>query len=66
MKGSRNVASLSKGLHEGVLEGRLPYWGTLKICKALEMGVCFHRALLLGNMEARSYLNTFKKKQYLE
>jgi hypothetical protein len=30
--GSRNVASLSEGLHERNLEGGLLYWGPRKIC----------------------------------
>jgi len=38
------------------------------LSKALEMGVCFHRASLLGNMEERSFLRAFerRKKNYLE
>jgi len=39
------------------------------LSKALEIGVCFHRAPLLGNMEALSFLRAFERKgkiPYLE
>jgi hypothetical protein len=33
------------------------------LSKALEMGVYFHRVLLLGNMEGRSFLMAFEKRE---
>jgi hypothetical protein len=33
--------------------------------KALEMGVCFDRVLLLGNIEGRSFLRVFERKKIL-
>jgi len=45
--------------------GRAPLPGTPKyiLSKALEMGVCFHRALILGNMEGCSFLRIFEKRK---
>jgi len=61
-EGCRNWASLSKGLHEGDVEGELLYWGPQKISKAVKMGICFHRAPLLGNVEGRSFLRAFERR----
>ena len=30
--------------------------------KALEMGVCYHRGLVLGNMEGRSFPRAFERR----
>jgi hypothetical protein len=60
MDGSRNRASLCEGFHEGDLEGGLLYWGPKKRVKqGSEMGVCFHRGLLLGNVEVYLFLRAF-------
>jgi hypothetical protein len=60
MKGALEVERLSlRELREGNVEGGLLYWGPLS--KALEMGVCFHRVLLLGNMEGRSFPRAFER-----
>jgi hypothetical protein len=45
--------------------GRAPFLGTPKymLSKALEMGICFHRAPLLGNMEGRSRLRALERRK---
>ena len=50
-------------LHERNVEGGLLYWGPRRYMRsrALEMGVCFHRGLVLGNMEGRSFSRAFEK-----
>ena len=44
---------------------RAPLLGTPKdmLGKALEMGVCFHRASLFGNIEGRSFLRAFERRK---
>jgi len=44
--------------------GRAPLMGTLKdiLTKALEMGVCFYRGPVLGNMGERSFPRAFKRR----
>ena len=47
------------------LGGRAPLLGTPKDMpsKVVEMGVCFHRNPVLGNMEGHSYLRAFEKRE---
>jgi hypothetical protein len=33
------------------------------LSKALEMGLCFHRGLLLGDMEGRSFPRAFERRE---
>jgi hypothetical protein len=51
-------------LYKGNLEGELPLLGTLKdiSSKALEMGVCFHRGPVLGNIGVRSFPRAFESR----
>ena len=45
--------------------GRVPLLETPKDMpsKALEMGVCFHRKPVLGNVEGRSFLRIFERRE---
>jgi hypothetical protein len=62
-EGSRNGSSLSAVALWGEPGGRAPWLGVLRymLSKALEMGVCFHSALLLGNMEGCSFPRAFER-----
>jgi hypothetical protein len=62
-EGSGNGTLSLWELYEGNLEGGL-LLGTLKDMpsKALEMGVCFHRGPILGNMGGRSLPGAFKSR----
>ena len=61
MKGALEVERLSlTELCEENLEGGLLYWGPLS--KALEIGVCFLRVPLLGNMQGRSFPRAFDRR----
>ena len=50
--------------YDGEPGGRALLLGTPKdmVNKAPEMGVCFHRGPLLGNMEGRSFPRTFERR----
>jgi len=59
-EGTRNGESLCYGFHEGDLGGGLLTWDPERYVKqGSEMGVCFHRGPLLGNMEGRFFLRAF-------
>jgi hypothetical protein len=63
-EGSSNRASISEGLHEEDMEGRLLYWRPQKICKVrlckwVSTSIV---ALHLGNMEEHFFLGLLSEK----
>ena len=64
-EGSRDGASLSEGALWGEPGGRAPLLVTPNdmLNKALEMGVCFHKGPTLENMEGRSFLKAFQRRE---
>ena len=63
MESSGNGTFLTVGALWGEPGGRVPLLGTLKdmLSKALEMGVCFHRGPILGNMGGHSFARVFEE-----
>ena len=64
IKGHRNKVSLLEGIHNRDLEGGGSFTGDLeRYVKALKMGVCFHRAPLLGTWRDACFLGSLRKRK---